>query len=303
MKRAIAFFSILLLGAGVLYYTQRRPSSPPVSANPLLDMVADAQHDLSRVPLRLTRISDEEEIRIGDRLAAGYTPGKQILSPEDLALQRYVRVVGGRLALSAHRSLPYQFHLDSDPRLINAFSLPGGHVFIGRGMLNMVQTEDELAAILGHEIAHIDLYHCAERVQVEAQLRKLPLGGFELLARIPVQVWQLGYHKDEEFEADRAGTQLAVDRGYSPYGTVILLEHLQRLHREYVIHASTPERELEEFTLQGLTGYFRTHPLTSERLEATNRLIQSEGWRDRKAQKPFRMEYRASQTAAASPAR
>jgi len=293
-KRAIAFFVILLLGAGTLYYTQRRPSSPEVSANPVVDLVANTEHDLSRIPMRLTRISDAEEIRIGDSLASGYTRGREVSSPEDLAMQRYVQAVGGRLALKAHRPLPYRFHLIPDAKLINAFSLPGGHVFVGRGILDKMQTEDELAGLLGHEIEHVELYHCAERVQVEAQLHKLPLGGLELLAQIPVEVWQMGYSKDQEFEADRAGTVLAVAGGYSPYGTVGLLKQLQRLHQEYVIHASTPEEELAEVTIQGLTGYFRSHPLPSERLEAVNRLIQQEGWQDRKTQRPFHVEYVAS---------
>jgi predicted Zn-dependent protease len=59
---------------------------------------------------------------------------------------------------------------------MNAFSLPGGHVFVGEGLLDFMNSEDQLAFILGHGLEHIDHYHCAERVQIEAHFRKLRLG-------------------------------------------------------------------------------------------------------------------------------
>jgi len=107
----------------------------------------------------------------------------------------------------------------------------------------------------------------------------------------------MGYTKDQEFEADRGGTELEVDAGYSPYGAVSLFEELEQLHKEYVIHAGTPQQELAEVSVQALMGYFRSHPLASERLDAVNRLIEQRRWQDRKAQKPFHVEYFASDTA------
>ena len=86
-------------------------------------------------------------------------------------------------------------------------------------------SEDELAAVLAHEIEHVDHYHCAERVQIEARLRNLQLGMVGAIVQIPLQAWEAGYNKDEEFEADREGIRLAVLGGYSPYGAVALFEH------------------------------------------------------------------------------
>ena len=97
-------------------------------------------------------------------------------------------------------------------------------------MLDLMTSEDELAAVLGHEIEHIDHYHCAERVQIEAQLRKLKLGLMGAIVQILLQVWEAGYNKDEELEADREGTRLAVLAGYSPYGAVAMFERLSNLH-------------------------------------------------------------------------
>ena len=73
--------------------------------------------------------------------------------------------------------------------------------------MDLMDSEDELAAILGHEIEHIDHYHCAERVQLEVRLRHLPLRG---LFELPVRLFEAGYSKDQELEADREGTRLAV---------------------------------------------------------------------------------------------
>lgn len=175
--------------------------------------------------------------------------------------------------------------------MINAFSLPGGPVYVGEGLLDLMTSEDELASVLGHEIEHIDHYHCAERVQVEAKLRKLKLGVIGALVQIPLSVWEAGYNKDEELEADREGMRVAVLGGYSPYGAVTLFERLAKLHKEYIIHAQSPEEELSELAIQSLEGYFRSHPQPSERLAQANALIAQEGWKGRKAQKPLRIEY------------
>lgn len=291
MKRAVAFGVVLLVGIAGLYFSQRRHDPAPVSANAIVAMAADAQRDLSRAPMRLTRLSDAEEIAVGKELAAGYSLSPDKLSPEQQALDSYVRQVGNAVSANAHRHLPYSFHLVPDRGMINAFSLPGGPVYVGEGMLDLMTSEDELAAVIGHEVEHIDHYHCAERVQIEARLRNLQLGLVGAILQIPVQVWEAGYNKDEELEADREGMRLAVLGGYSPYGAVTMFERFSKLHSEYVVHAQSPEEELTQLAIQSLQGYFRSHPLPSERLAQANSLIAREGWQDRKTQKPFRVEY------------
>jgi len=291
MRRAIAFIIVVVIGAAALYFAQKRQQSVPVNANPMVEVVADVQRDVTRVPMRLTRISDEQEIKIGKDLAAQYVLDQDTLNPEQEALQNYVRQVGGRLAVHAHRKLPYRFSIVVDSGMLNAFSLPGGHVFIGTGMLDLMTSEDELANVLGHEIEHIDHYHCVERFQVEAHMRNLHLDILGELAQIPLSVWEIGYNKDQELEADREGMHLAVASGYSPYGAVDMFERFAKLHREYVIHAQSPEEELTDVAIQGLSGYFRSHPLPSERIAQANNIIAQEHWLDRKKLKPFKIEY------------
>jgi len=294
MKRSVVFvvfFLILGFALAGLYWSQRRPKSTPVSANAILNMAADAQRDLSRVPMHFTRLSDEQEIAIGKELAVRYAIQSRRLAPEEEGLEKYVTRVGGAVAVHAHRHLPYTFTVLPDHNMINAFSLPGGPVYIGEGMLDLMMSEDELANVLAHEIEHIDHYHCVERVQLEARLKNLNLDILGALLQIPIDFWEAGYHKDEEFEADREGMFLAVLSGYSPYGSVDMFERFAKLCDEYVIRAQSPDQELSELAIQSLTGYFRSHPLPSERLAQAKRIIAEQHWEDRKAQKPFRAEY------------
>jgi predicted Zn-dependent protease len=294
MKRSVVFvvfFLILGFALAGLYWSQRRPKSAPVSANAILNMAADAQRDLSRIPMHFTRLSDEQEIVIGKELSTRYATQTRKVTPEEEGLGKYVTRVGNTLALHAHRRLPYTFTVLPDHNMINAFSLPGGPVYVGEGMLDLMMSEDELANVLGHEIEHIDHYHCVERVQLEAKLKDLNLDVLGALLQIPLDFWEAGYHKDEEFEADREGVYLSVQSGYSPYGAVDMFERFAKLCDEYVIHARSPDEELSQLAIQSLNGYFRSHPLPSERLAQAERIIAENHWEGRKAQKPFRVEY------------
>ena len=277
MKRILARSLVLLLAMAGLYVAQRRKHLDAVSANAILDAAADFQRDLSRAPMQVTRLPDDSEIRIGNELAEGYLHVEPAHSAEMQTVEKYVSGVGDRVAARAHRRLPYRFHLVANPDLINAFALPGGHVFIGLGLLHEMSSEDDLACVLGHEIEHVDHYHAAERIQIEAQLKKLNLDLIGALAQLPLELWQAGYSKDQELEADREGLRLAAAAGYSPLGAVNLFERWAELHHQYVTHAITPVDELSQVAIEGLQGYFRSHPLPEERLEQAKKVISEDG--------------------------
>src|SRR6266850_481780 len=108
MKRPVVFvmfFLILGFALASLYWSQRRPKSNPVSANAIINMAADAQRDLSRIPMHFTRLSDEQEIAVGKFLADRYATQTRALTPEEEGLEKYVRRVGGAVAVHAHRHL------------------------------------------------------------------------------------------------------------------------------------------------------------------------------------------------------
>ena len=273
MKRLLSLLIILLAAGAALYFAQHRVARDAVSANAVVNVAADLQRDVTRVPMQITRLSDADEVRIGDELAQRYGLSTAPRTPETTAAQDYITRVGARIAAHARRKLVFHFYLDPNPDLINASALPGGHVVVGLGLINQMKSEDELAFVLAHEIEHIDHYHAVERVQIEAQLHKVSLDAFPALAQIPLALWQAGYSKDEEFEADREGLLLAASAGYSPRGAIDLLTRFVQLDREYVIHADTPTGELSQLAIEGLMGYFRSHPLASERLARVNALV------------------------------
>jgi len=287
MRRGAAFLLVVALGVAAVYFSERRPAATSVSTNAVVNVVADAQRDVSRLPARVTRISDSEEVRIGSELAEYYRRAVGELTPEESALQAYLGTVGRKLAAGTHRRLPFTFHLIPDRSLVNAFALPGGHVYFGRGFLDLMTSEDEIAGVLGHEIEHIDHYHCAERVQVEARLRKLSLGIVSELLQLPIAVWQAGYSKEQELEADREGTSLAVMASYSPYGALRICETMARLNEEYVVRARSPRQELSQLAIEGILGYFRSHPFPSERVAQIKALIEQQHWEDLKELKPL----------------
>jgi predicted Zn-dependent protease len=279
MKRWITFAGIVLLGVASVVVSERRKVDVPASPAALLYLIADTEQELTRMPVSFTRMSDAEEIRIGNELAQFYASGEErAKTPEAAIVEHYLTRVGAQVARDAHRKLPYKFHYIPDSYFINAFALPGGHVYVGGGLLELMDSEDELAAVIGHEIEHIDHYHCAERVQREQALRKIPLGG---LVALPIEVFEAGYSKDQELEADREGTRLAVEAGYSASGAIRMFETFGRLYEEYQTRAKTPQEELSRVAQQTLEGYFRSHPLPSERIAQVRTLIASEGWTTR----------------------
>ncbi len=275
MKRLL-ILAVILTACGVaLYYSERHKQEARVGPEAVLNALADTQRELSRVPAAATRMSDEEEIRIGNALAEHYTTQYANADP---AMQEYVSVVGRKVAGRAHRKFDYKFHYVPEEGLVNAFALPGGHVFVGKGLIQLMESEDELASVLGHEVEHIDNYHCVERYQLKARTAKLPLG--DLLA-LPVELFQAGYGKEQELEADRDGAWLAVMAGYSPQGAIHMFETFGRLHREYVLKAESPDQELSKVAIAGITGYFRSHPLPEERINQIQQIIARNKWPNR----------------------
>ena len=267
MIRWIAWTGIVLCGIAAVFTGERRRVDTPVGPDAVLYFVADTERELTRMPMQLTRMSDTEEIRVGNELAQMYASPREF--SDNNFEQLYIERVGARVASHAKRQLPYRFHYIPDPNLVNAFAVPGGHVFIGKGLISLMDTEDELAAVLGHEVEHIDHYHCEERVQQERTFRKIPMG--ELVA-LPIEVFEAGYTKDQELEADREGTRLAIEAGYSASGAIHMFEAFERLDRRYRQRASSPSDELSQVAIESIEGYFRSHPRAEERIRQLNDL-------------------------------
>src|SRR5690606_26348731 len=170
---------------------------------------------------QLSLISEQQEIAIGGE-AAGQV-AQQIGLVEHEALQRYVEDVGRRLAAVSERpDLPWQFRVVDDPTP-NAFALPGGYIFVTRGLATLLTTEAQLAAVLGHEIGHVTARHSVAQMS-RAQLAQLGLGlGMVLSPDIAqlgdllgsgLQLLFLKYGRDDERQSDELGFRYMLETGY-----------------------------------------------------------------------------------------
>jgi predicted Zn-dependent protease len=213
-------------------------------------------------------MSDKKEVEIGRKMHA------QILqtmgaynNPE---LQEYVNSVGQKLAKASDRpKLEYTFTV-LDTEDVNAFAIPGGFVYISRGILPYLNSEAELAAVLGHEIGHVTARH-ASKQQAQGTLAGIASVATAIVTRQPAlgdltnvagEAVVRGYGRDMELEADKLGAEYLARTGYDPVAITTVIGTLKDQERF----------ELESAKLEGRQphvyhGLFATHPDNDTRLK------------------------------------
>jgi predicted Zn-dependent protease len=273
VKRHLGFIlaaALLVLGGGL---TALGPMDAAADLNSVLTAWKEALWDVDRAGLELARVSSKEEEDLGGRLAAALPP--QI--PADPRLAAYVVRVGGRLTPFARRKdIQWRFTVVDEPYL-NAFALPGGRVYIYRGLIDALNDEAELAAILGHEMAHVDLRHAVGCYQYEILTRRIGLGDAGALADLLRRVAEAGYQSGQEAEADADGFVYAAKAGYDPSGAARAFQVLMRASRQPagpVGRASSPLEEANQAVWRALADAFRSHPPTPERERAMIALME-----------------------------
>jgi predicted Zn-dependent protease len=221
-----------------------------------------------------TTVSSREERDIGRKEAQEVQ--RTIGLVNDPKVTQYVSAVGARLAQTAARpDIAWQFEV-ADQAEPNAFALPGGWVYVTRGLLALTNREDELAGVLGHEMAHVIERHATSRVSAATPLAILfgvpsgilgtvspTLGGIVGGAgRVVTGLALAPYSRDQEREADRVGIALAARAGWDPAGLASFLRTLERAE-----------------ALAGAGGtrsqFFATHPTTPERVANVEAMARS----------------------------
>ena len=260
---------LLLLLGGMLLATRGTPDSE-VSLSSLVELWSDALRDTDQIGMKLTRVSDAEEMRIGAELTRGVAD----MGTEDAASTAYVAGVAQPLLTNLRRhGIRYQFHVIDSPQ-INAFALPGGQIFVMRGLLEFVESEAELAAVLGHEMSHVDLRHCIERYQYETKLKKAGVPELGWIVETAHRLVMLGFSPQQELEADAQGERLSVASDYDPDAEAALFARMKtHFHEPTRARATTPAGEIGQAAGEAIGSYFRTHPPSEERMRRLNDMV------------------------------
>jgi len=244
----------LVLISVVTYYSQQQK-------NPI---TGETQH---------VSMSPQQEVALGLQAAPELAAQFGGVHPDPQA-QALVDRVGDQIVANSpagQSGYPFEFHLLADPNTINAFALPGGQVFITAGLLNKLETEGELAGVLGHEIGHVVGRHGAEHM-AKAQLTEGLTGAAVIatydpndpssrntaaVAQLIGQMINMKYGRDDELESDRLGIEYAAASGFDPRSMLRVMEVLAEASQGQ----APPE-------------FMSTHPDPGNRLERIQQLIQ-----------------------------
>lgn len=207
--------------------------------------------------------STDKEVSIGDSLSRQIE--KEYIMIKDPGLNARLQRVGEKItAVCDRKELIYRFRVIEDKKdkdMVNAVSLPGGYIYVFVNLLKVADTDDELAAVVGHEVGHVVARHAIKRLQA--------IWGYNILSvlamgtRNPdvaqgaqyayVQL-MMGYSQEDELLADKLGTRYAKRAGYNPDAMITFLKKLKKREKKEEPRALT---------------YFRTHPFIAERVKAT----------------------------------
>jgi len=251
---------LFLAGLAFAASAQAQFRLPNLDINRLVDTAKN-------VGKAVKEIDEPEEIAMGRDVASRLLGAAPLVA--DPQLQRYVNSVGRWLAAQTERpDLPWQFGVLDHPN-VNAFAVPGGTIFITRGLLDRMRNEAELAGVLGHEIVHVLRKHHLKAIQKGAQtalagdalstaLKDRGGAARDKLIALGAEVYSRGLDKSDELEADRLGIVIAARAGYDAYGLPSVLQALQAM-------------SAQDSTLALM---FKTHPAPGERLDALSEKMQ-----------------------------
>ena len=212
-------------------------------------------------------MSESQEVAIGQEMDVEVR--REMGVYEDRGLQEYVSSIGLRLAQNSERpGLPWHFAVVDMP-VVNAFALPGGYIYLTRGILAFLNSEAQLAGVLGHEIGHVTARHAAQQYSraTGAQLG-LILGGivvpatrpFGQLAQSSLGLLFLKYGREDELQADSLGVRYAARSAWDPSGVAGMLRTLDRIGGE------SDDRSVP--------NWLATHPAPADRVEKVQAAIQ-----------------------------
>ena len=214
----------------------------------------------------LSLVSESQEIQMGQQGAKEVE--QSIGFYKDAAVNAYVADLGKRMAAESERpNLPWEFHVVDDAA-VNAFAIPGGFIYVTRGLMSSINNEAELAGVIGHEIAHVTHRHSVQQIS-KSQLAQLGLGigsilssdiaKFGQLAGAGLSLLFLKYGRDAENQADQSGFRYALGQNYDVRQMPNVFATLGRLS--------------EGSGAGKLPEWLSTHPEPGNRIERLEKMI------------------------------
>ncbi|MBK8314913.1 MAG: M48 family metalloprotease [Acidobacteria bacterium] len=259
IQKASAFVLTVTMIAGPVF-AQNKSTKPLETKD---DPQLIGKRDINKGNLALYSI--DKEVAIGRQLASEVDRGSKIVT--DPFINEFVNRIGQNIVLHSDAKVPFTIKV-IDSNEVNAFALPGGFLYVNRGLLEAADNEAEVAGVLAHEIAHVAARHGIEQASKGEILNwaSIPLiffgglGGYivQQVAGIALPLTFLKFSRGAEKEADRLGAQYMWASGYDPNALVTFFEKLQ------VKDKKKPGK---------LAKVFSTHPMTGDRIQEVQNLI------------------------------
>ncbi|MDX2305668.1 MAG: M48 family metallopeptidase [Microscillaceae bacterium] len=211
-------------------------------------------------------VTEEKEEEIGDQMFA-YVQSNFTLLESDSRLTKLQKILNTMTPHVSRKGIQYDIHLIQNSDLINAFSIAGGHIFITTGIMNWVESDDELAFIIGHEIGHVDLGHTIQHIKKSMTIQSwadyLQLNEYAGVIEQAQTILGTPFGQPDEYSSDQYGATIALKAGYNP-------------HKGKDFFKKLSENEKKEDIPYDLDVWMRTHPYSDQRIICLDYFIRNE---------------------------
>ena len=211
---------------------------------------------LNETLLEVTALSDEEENSIGIELEKQISQDLRIVKERKFNLKK---IFNNMMRHVDRTNINYGYKVVETDE-VNAYAIAGGRMFFNTGLLDFLETEDEIAFVMAHEIAHNELRHCIKRVQYAAIASSID-PSFGEIVQLAYGIYSMPFTKYDEYEADELGVWLMKKAGYDKQGAVDFFTKLEELEKEYGID----ERD-------AVNDFISSHPTARDRRETVEKL-------------------------------
>lgn len=264
--RRYLLFGLLAISLAIMVFFTLDAKNDVQSVEPLLEVGSKAVRDIVETTTAPIEVPVSVEIEIGRRVLQSFT-----LLEDNHPKVQYVRRIGNTLAtFGTRQDIKYRFYV-CKADMINAFALPGGFVVITVGMLEILENDDELAWIIGHELTHIEKRHALLQLRSEIVKRKLHLHrlpGMDTMVTMVGRILQLGYSETMELQADKEGLYLMHQAGFQTQTVISLVDYmLEQQPRPQSAQNRNPFHLGINLSKEALRTYFASHPHWERRKE------------------------------------